>query len=62
MAQAPPRVEMRLRRSSATRPCDIERRRTAVVAAWTLAAAAVLVGEVGWINWRKAVRMKCPTN
>ncbi|HEV1993497.1 MAG TPA: hypothetical protein VGR03_04120, partial [Candidatus Acidoferrum sp.] len=30
----------------------LKMRRTAVVAAWALAAAAVLVGAVGWRNWR----------
>src|SRR5438876_1011096 len=29
-----------------------KRRRTAVVTAWTLAAAAVLVGAPSWVNWR----------
>src|SRR6266436_186318 len=31
-------------------------RRAAVVAAWALAAAAVLVGAVGWRNWRNGGR------
>ena len=53
MAQAPPRVEMRLRQEFRTRHVTLKVRRTAVVAAWALAAAAVLVGAVSWINWRK---------
>src|SRR6266404_5409721 len=40
MAQAPPRVEMRLRQEFRTRHVTLKVRRTAVVAAWTLAAAA----------------------
>src|SRR5207248_3145579 len=31
-------------------------RRTAVVAAWALAAAAVVVGAVSWVNWRNSQR------
>jgi anti-sigma factor RsiW len=46
--EAPARVEMRLRQEFRTRKA----RRTAVVAAWTLAAAAVLVGAVSWVQWR----------
>ncbi len=53
MAQTPARVEMRLRQEFRTRHVTLKVRRTAVVAAWALAAAAVLVGAVSWINWRK---------
>src|SRR5882762_6857772 len=53
MAQAPARVEMRLRQEFRTRHVTLKVRRTAVIAAWALAAAAVLVGAVSWINWRK---------
>ncbi len=60
MAQAPPRVEMRLRQEFRTRHVTLKVRRTAVVAAWTLAAAAVLVGEVSWINWRKGSPNEMP--
>jgi hypothetical protein len=52
MAQAPARVEMRLRQEFRTQLVTLKVRRTAVVAAWTLAAAAVLVGAVSWRNWR----------
>src|SRR6267154_3071693 len=53
LAQAPARVEMRLRQEFRTRHVTLKVRRTAVIAAWALAAAAVLVGAVSWINWRK---------
>lgn len=51
-AEAPARVEMRLRQEFRTRHHTLKVRRTAVVGAWALAAAAVLVGAVSWINWR----------
>ncbi len=53
MAQAPARVEMRLRQEFRTQHVTLKARRTAVIAAWALAAAAVLVGMVSWINWRR---------
>ena len=53
MAQAPARVEMRLRQEFRTQHVTLKVRRTAVIAAWALAAAAVLVGAVSWRNWRK---------
>ena len=53
MAQAPARVEMRLRQEFRTRHVTLKVRRRAVIAAWALAAAAVLVGAVSWMNWRK---------
>jgi hypothetical protein len=49
---APPRVEMRLRQEFRTRHSAIKTRRTAVFAAWALAAAAVLVGAISLNNWR----------
>ena len=49
---APPRVEMRLRQQFHTQYHTPRARRRAMVAAWTLAAAAVLVGAVSWIKWR----------
>jgi hypothetical protein len=52
MAQAPPRVEMRLRQEFRTQHVTLKVRRTAVIAAWALATAAVLVGAVSWTNWR----------
>jgi hypothetical protein len=53
MAQAPARVEMRLRQEFRTRHVTLKVRRRAVIAAWALAAAAVLIGAVSWMNWRK---------
>jgi anti-sigma factor RsiW len=52
--QAPSRVEMRLRQEYRTRHRTLKTRRAAVIAAWGLAAAAVLVGAVSWNNWRKS--------
>ncbi|OLC99363.1 MAG: hypothetical protein DMG35_06840 [Acidobacteria bacterium] len=52
VAQAPPRVEMRLRQEFHTRHHTVKARRTALITAWALAAAAILVGAVSWINWR----------
>jgi hypothetical protein len=56
MAQAPGRVEMRLRQEFRTRHVTLKGRRAAVTVAWALAAAAVLVGAVGWRNWRNGGR------
>jgi anti-sigma factor RsiW len=56
MAEAPARVEMRLRQEFRTRHVTLKVRRAAVVAAWALAAAAVLAGAVSWRNWRKNER------
>lgn len=50
--EVPSRVEMRLRQQFRIKHSTMRTRRTAVVAAWALAAAAVLVGAVSWINWR----------
>jgi len=50
--EAPARVEMRLRQEFRTQHHTFKARRTAVIAAWALATAAVLVGAVSWINWR----------
>jgi hypothetical protein len=52
LAQAPPRVEMRLRQEFRTQHVTLRVRRTAVVTAWALATAAVLAGAVSWRNWR----------
>jgi hypothetical protein len=52
-ARAPARVEMRLRQEFRTRHRTVVVRRGAVVAAWALAAAAVLVGAVGSWNWER---------
>src|SRR5271156_1428753 len=48
---APARVEMRLRQEFRTQHSTLKTRRAAVIAAWGLAAAAVLVGAVSWVNW-----------
>src|SRR5260370_35738972 len=53
MAQAPARVEMRLRQEFRTRHVTLKVRRAAVGAAWALAAAAVLAGTMSWRSWRK---------
>lgn len=52
MAQAPARVEMRLRQEFRTRHETMKVRRTAVIAASALAAAALLAVAVSWIKWR----------
>lgn len=52
-AKAPARVEMRLRLEFRTQHRTLKLRRAAVIAAWTLATAAVLVGAVSWKNWKK---------
>ena len=48
---APLRVEMRLRQEFHTRHRTLRIRAAAVVAAWALAGAALLVGAVSWWNW-----------
>lgn len=48
---APLRVEMRLRQEFHTRHRTMKVRAAAVVAAWALAGAAMLVGAVSWWNW-----------
>ena len=51
-AETPARVEMRLRQEFRTQHRTVKTRRTAVIAAWAMAAAALLVGVVSWRNWR----------
>ena len=51
-AEAPARVEMRLRQQFGAQYHTPKARRTAVVTAWFLAAAAVLVGAASWVSWR----------
>jgi hypothetical protein len=51
---APLRVEMRLRQEFHTRHRTLKVRAAALVAAWTLAGAAVLVGAASWWNWHVA--------
>ena len=61
-AQAPPRVEMSLRQEFRTQHHTLKVRRFAVVSAWALAAATVLVGTIGWINWRATPRNAAQTH
>jgi hypothetical protein len=51
-AETPARVEMRLRQEFRAQHRTVKTRRTAVIAAWALAAAAVLFGAMSWRNWR----------
>jgi hypothetical protein len=52
-AETPKRVEMRLHQEFRTRHRSVPARRAAVIAAWALATAAVLVGAVSWRNWQR---------
>jgi hypothetical protein len=56
--QTPARVEMRLRQEFRTQHHTVKARRAAVIAAWALATAAVLVGAVSWQNWRASQHQK----
>ena len=51
--QAPPRVEMRLRQEFRTKHKTMKARRRALITSWGLAAAAVLIATIGWINWSR---------
>lgn len=53
-ADTPARVEMRLRQEFRTQHGTMKTRRAAVIAAWALAAAAVLAGAVSWSSWRRS--------
>jgi hypothetical protein len=53
-AETSARVEMRLRQEFRTQHGTAKTRRVAVIVAWALATAALLIGAVGWINWRKS--------
>jgi hypothetical protein len=55
-ARAPSRVEMRLRQEFRTRYRTMVARRAAVVATWTLAAAAILVAAISSWNWQRTRR------
>jgi len=50
-AEAPDRVEMRLRQEFRTKHKTMKTRRAAVAATWALAAAAVLLILVSWVRW-----------
>ena len=49
---APARVEMRLRQEFRSRHNSLRTRRTATVAVWALATAALVVGAISVTNWR----------
>jgi hypothetical protein len=51
-AQAPSRVELRLRQEFRSKHKTIKTQRTAVVFAWSLGAAAALFCAFTWANWR----------
>ena len=51
-AGTPPRVEMRLRQEFRTKHITVKRQRVGIVLGWSLAAAAVLVCTITWVNWR----------
>ncbi|MGC1621046.1 MAG: hypothetical protein WA765_21325 [Candidatus Acidiferrum sp.] len=55
-AVTPARVEMRLRQEFRTKHRTMAIRRGAMVAAWALGAAALVVGVVGWRNWEQSRR------
>jgi len=54
-AEAPSRVEMRLRLEFRSRHRSMKVRRTALVLSWTLAAAAVVAVAVTWVNWHRSI-------
>ena len=53
-AETPARVEMRLRQEFRAQHRKVRLRRGAVIAAWALATAALLIGAVSWRSWRKS--------
>jgi hypothetical protein len=55
-AETPDRAELRLRQEFRTRHRTMPARRAAMIAAWALATAAVIVGAVSWRNWEKTRR------
>ena len=59
-ASTPLRVEMRLRQEFRIKHRVVRARATAVVAAWVLAGAALVVGAVSLWNWRIAQRQAMP--
>lgn len=50
-AEAPSRVEMRLRQEFRTRHKTVKTQRAAMVLGWSLAAAAAILCAVTWVNW-----------
>jgi hypothetical protein len=59
-ASTPLRVEMRLRQEFRIKHRVVRARATAVVTAWVLAGAAVVVGAVSLWNWKMAQRYVTP--
>lgn len=57
-ARTPARVEMRLRQEFRARHRTMAVRRGAVVAAWALAATAILLGAISTWNWQLARRVE----
>lgn len=53
-AMAPSRVEMRLRQEFRTRHRTMTIHRAGIVAAWAMAAAALVIGVLGWRNWEQS--------
>lgn len=53
LAETPPRVELRLRQEFRTIHKTMRTRHIAIVASWSLAAAAVLLVAVAWLNWHQ---------
>jgi hypothetical protein len=51
--ETPERTELRLRQEFRTRHRTMPARRAAVIAAWALATAAVVVGAISWRNWQR---------
>jgi hypothetical protein len=63
-AEAPQRVEMRLRQEFRTRHRTEKAQRVAVTSGWLLAAATLLIGVISWRSWhaeRKVVSGKEPS-
>lgn len=60
--EAPARMEMRLRQEFRTQHQTSKTRRVAVISAWALATAAVLVGAVSWRNWKKSQQEEIARN
>ena|SRR5205814_2530902 len=56
LSAAPARVEMRLKQELRTRREARVPHRAAVISAWALAAAAVLIGAVSWEAWQRTQR------
>jgi predicted anti-sigma-YlaC factor YlaD len=54
-AEAPSRVEMRLRQEFRTRHKTVKAQRAAMILGWGLAAAAAVLCVVTWINWHTRI-------